>query len=145
MKIKKAEVKLIPRYNLEQLFETDRGRKFSGEHIFLAYFGDLPSAFSFQRFNKAQISKWLKTKHADTIARIIKHEIIYTRGKVTDDGMIFILKNQMVIFMEGMNTTIFYCEASEKAARELVKEILPLEWEEHDIVAIDAFLQGNFD
>lgn len=145
MKTKNAECKLMPKYNLELLFESTKGSVFRPEHVFLAYFGDLPCAYCLQRFNKTQVSKWLKTKHSDKIARIIKQEVIYARGKVTDDGIIFILKNQILVCMDGITTRILYCDASQTAAKDLVKEILPLEWEENDIVAIDAFLQGNFD
>lgn len=145
MKTKKAEGKLMPKYNLELLFENANGTAFRPEHVFLAYFGDLPCAYCLQRFNKAQVSKWLKTKHSHRIARIIKQEVIYARGKVTDDGMIFVMKNQLLVCMDGITTRILYCDASENAAKELVKELLPLEWEENDIIAINALLQGNFD
>ena len=143
---KKNTKNILPfKFNLEQLFSLDKRTEYSPEHLFLAYFGDLPSAYSFQRFNREKIMNWVKANYSKEIVKTIKHEIFYTRGKVNDDGIIFVLSSQLILRMEGILTSIYYSETSEEAAQKLVKEILPLEWKEEEIISANLFLYDNVD
>ena len=131
------------KFNLENLFSMDRG-SYCPEHLFLAYFGDLPSAFILDRFNKAGVEKWLEVRHSASIAKVIKREVIFKGGRCGDDGIVCILKNQIIIQMKLGQTTIFYCQASEVIAKKMVEELLPLAWNTDSAIPV-GFLLDNTD
>jgi hypothetical protein len=122
----KAPKSPIPfKYNLEQLFEVGNYNDYRPDHLFLAYFGDLPSVFIFERFDLMRVSKAIQKMLSKHLVKTISRDLYFSNNEPNREGVIWVFDNQLLIKIVNPKTEIYYCEASKQIAGKLAKELLP--------------------